>query len=221
MGCNEDVDENCLPDELPYHQVLLSEFEIDETEVTVDAYQACVDGGTCAPRTEFDAYGQLCEQTTAGDAPVNCVTWFQARDFCEWAGKTLPTEAQWEKAARSDDGRVYPWGNEAPACNLLIMDECGDGVARVGSRPDGASPYGALDMAGNLFEWTAVWYSTTYYSESPHENPRGPTSGMRRTIRSAAPNYTPVGLRLSQRRVDWEVLGPDTASSLVGFRCVI
>ncbi len=153
---------------------------------------------------------------------VVCVTWFQARDFCESQGKQLPTEAQWGKAARGTDGRLYPWGNQPPACNLVPMQSmCGDDILPVGSKPAGASPYGALDMAGNVFEWTADWYSGSYYVNSPDTNPPGPTTGTRRTVRSAAINYLASGLRVSQRGVDYEEGGPDTGSSIVGFRCAL
>jgi formylglycine-generating enzyme required for sulfatase activity len=220
MGCSDDEGVVCPGDELPFHEVTLAAFEIDRTEVTVQAYDECVAEGACSRQTDRDAFDEVCEQTTAGRQPVNCVTWSQADAFCEWAGKQLPTEAQWEKAARGDDGRIYPWGDEAPTCERVVSSaECADGVEPVGSRPDGASPYGALDMAGNLFEWTADWYSDSYYSASPASDPMGPEVGERHTIRSAGPNYTAAGLRISVRGVDWEQRKTDAASSQIGFRC--
>lgn len=222
MGCNEDVDVDCWPDEYPYHEVTMSAYAIDRTEVTVADYAACMEGGECGPPVDLDGYDNPCQHTMGDDQPVVCVTWFNARDYCQWAGKELATEAQWEKAARGDDGRLYPWGNQPPTCNLVVMSGmCGDTIEPVGSKPAGASPYGVLDMAGNVFEWTADWYSSAYYLQSPDMDPPGPDMGTRRTVRSAAPNYVASGLRISQRGVDYEETGPDSGSSIVGFRCAL
>ena len=152
MGCNHEVDWDCSVSEDPYHQVHIGTFEIDATEVTVLEYGGCVvDFGACSqPSTSLSGcnWGQ-----GKPDHPVNCVDWFQAKAYCEWAGKRLCTEAEWEKAARGLDGRVYPWGNEEPACEHAVIPECSDSSQPVGTKPAGASPYGLLDMAGNVREW--------------------------------------------------------------------
>jgi formylglycine-generating enzyme required for sulfatase activity len=172
MGCNERVDDECADAEKPGRRVHVRAFAIDRTEVTVEAYEACVRGGGCAePEVGVD-----CNWGKSGQErhPINCVDWQQARTYCEWAGKRLPTEAEWEKAARGEDGRKYPWGNLgfARAGKVAnIADETAkaqdsavswalegyrDGYYRtapMGSFPDGASPYGAEDMIGNVWEW--------------------------------------------------------------------
>jgi eukaryotic-like serine/threonine-protein kinase len=149
MG-SADSDPDATPQEKPQHTVSLDAFWIDQTEVTGAMYARCVAGGKCKPRwclsgPEFDQH------------PAVCVDWFNAKAYCEWAGRRLPTEAEWEKAARGTDDRLYPWGNEPATCELAVMNDgsgngCGGGSAstRVGSKPKGASPYGALDMAGNV-----------------------------------------------------------------------
>ncbi|MCL3780754.1 hypothetical protein EMN47_10210 [Prolixibacteraceae bacterium JC049] len=184
MGCSPETDPNCeetFDEQL--HVVYLDEFQIDKYEVTYERYQRCVEAGVCKKL----AVGGACNAEWDGvdHFPVNCVTWYQAKKFCEWEGKRLPTEAEWEKAARGNDLRAYPWGNEFPTPELAVIDKpnggflgCGTGnTLNVGSRPKGASPYGAMDMAGNLWEWTADWYGKDYYPNSPRKNPKGPNHG--------------------------------------------
>jgi len=183
MGCNEAIDTNCNDDEKPYHEVTLSAYYIDRYEVTVRDYKACVDAGVCTVPTG----DSNCNWNLSGRDfhPINCVSWEQANTYCQWAGKRLPTEAEWEKAARGTDGRLYPWGNSPePSCQNIVIEglpnqtNCSGGsTLPVGSRPLGNSPYNVSDMLGNVFEWINDRYSATYYSESPNVDPQGPAVG--------------------------------------------
>jgi formylglycine-generating enzyme required for sulfatase activity len=175
MGCSGSS-AACDADEQPYHWVELDAYRITTTEITQAQYQACIAGGSCSePYT-----GGVCEWDPAfqPNHPVNCVTWQKAADYCTWLGGGLPTEAQWEKAARGSSQSKYPWGNADPDCTLANFDEdvCPGGLADVGSHPAGASPYGVHDMAGNVGEWVADYFSPSYYASSPGPNPTGPTT---------------------------------------------
>lgn len=210
----------------PAHEVYVSGFFIDKYEVTVDKYRRCVEEGGCsAPKKAHDD-SQSFNHGASGrrNHPINGVDWHQAKAYCVWAGKRLPTEAEWEKAARGTDGRVYPWGNEEPNCMLAVMNSsgiersrgCGKGQTwEVGSRPDGVSPYGAYDMAGNVFEWIADWYDEDYYGSSATRDPKGPARGSGRVLRGGSWNHTGVTLLTSSRYYD----APIYASASVGFRC--
>lgn len=208
MGCNEEVDTNCDDDEKPGRTVTLSAFEIDVTEVTQDQYAACVAAGDCPePACPWD-----CERT---DYPASCLTFAAANAYCAWAGKRLPTEAEWEKAARGEDGLKYPWGNDEPTCDLANMGGCGDVAAPVGSVPDGASPYGVLDMAGNMVEYVSDWYIATYYATAPAVDPTGPASGSRFGGRGGGFRSDANYQRTSKR----DVYDPPDQGAALGFRC--
>jgi formylglycine-generating enzyme required for sulfatase activity len=168
MGCNERVDRACDADERPYHAVSLGAFAVDRTEVTQAAWARCLRAGACtAPTANFDP-------RALPDYPVTNVGWEQARAYCAWTGKRLPTEAEWEKAARGPDGRIYPWGDALPDCAFATLDICGFVTEPVGTHRRGASPYGAYDLAGNVVEWVADLYDASYYAHSPPHDPRGP-----------------------------------------------
>jgi formylglycine-generating enzyme required for sulfatase activity len=208
MGCNEEVDDECEDDERPLHTVSLSAFEIDVTEVTQEQYAACVTAGDCPqPECEWD-----CERT---EYPASCLTFAAARTYCTWAGKRLPTEAEWEKAARGEDGAKYPWGNDAPTCELTNMGGCGEAALPVGSVPDGASPYGVLDMSGNMVEFVADWYSPTYYEMSPSTDPQGPETGTRFGGRGGGFRSDAEYQRASKR----DYYDPPDQGAALGFRC--
>ena len=209
--------------EAPQRMVQLERFWIDATEVTVAHYAACVADGAC---TEPDAGGDCNWMVTGRDAhPINCVDWAQADEYCAWAGdgtKRLPTEAEWEKAARGTDGRLFPWGDSPNAsCTHVVKQDgndpggCGSGsTMEVGSKPLGVSTYGAHDMSGNVYEWVADWYGS--YDPQKTVDPTGPDTGSTRVARGAAwVNGASVNFRAS-RRIDY---APDTRLSRLGFRC--
>jgi formylglycine-generating enzyme required for sulfatase activity len=206
MGCNQADDALCVNDELPYHAVSISRFEIDETEVTQRAYAACVDDGACTPPS--DAYDPNVE------LPVVYVDWDQANAFCHFVNERLPTEAEWEMAARGPDGRIYPWGDAPPDCELANVAGCGDALEPVGTHLAGASYYGALDMAGNAMEWVADYYDASYYAASPPSDPQGPASGTYRSKRGGSFLGDPQTVRVSYR-----VEGFPVGLANLGFRC--
>jgi formylglycine-generating enzyme required for sulfatase activity len=208
IGCNASVDTDCAADEKPMHTVTLSAFAIERTEVTQNQYATCVSAGACTePSCAWD-----CAQ---GEHPAGCILWAQAKAYCAWVGARLPTEAEWEAAARGGDGRKYPWGNTEPDCTLVTMSGCSASSDPVGQHPTGASPYGALDMAGNVVEMVADWFDGTYYQSSPTVDPTGPQTGTRYGGRGGGYLSAPVWQRTSARDV-YDLT--DSAKSL-GFRC--
>jgi len=157
VGCNSQSDNECLDNERPGRRVFLPAFKIDMHEVALKDYEQCVDAEACSAADE-EGYGCVYGTWFRGDRPVNCVDWKQARAYCQWKGRRLPTAREWEKAARGPDGRVFPWGNEPgqepPAAVAPLVED----LLPVGSNAKGASPYGVLDMAGNVAEWTGSTY---------------------------------------------------------------
>jgi len=206
MGCNAAVDQQCSDDEKPKHTVTLSAFEIDRTEVTQAAYAACVMDGACEPAS--------CDwNCDNADFPATCVTWSQATSYCTWAKKRLPTEAEWEKAARGEEGNKYPWGNDEPDCTRANMAGCGNALKAVGG--GAPSPYGAVDMAGNVVEFVSDFYDAKYYANSPAQDPKGPASGKQYGGRGGGFKSDAEYLRTSKR--DW--YDPTDAAPSLGFRC--
>lgn len=203
------------PDARPAHRTVVSSFWIDQYEVTNAQFRPCVESGVCQPpkdRRSFDD-SQLAQH------PVNNVTWNQARTYCRWAGKRLPTEAEWEKAARGTDGRRYPWGNSDASVKAWLRERTlrpGDnGTAPVGSLPSTVSPYGVHDMVGNVWEWVNDWYAEDYYPTGPSQDPQGPLRGSFRVLRGGDLRQGSPEMRVSYR--GWDEMtywGPT-----LGFRC--
>lgn len=218
----------------PQVEVYLDPFWIDKTEVTNERYLACAEAGKC---TE-SAYMTL-RNVNYANYPVTYVTVQQAADYCAWAGKRLPTEAEWEKAARGTDGRMYPWGSEEPTnenqlANIPYYSDPESGLSAglfpVGSFPEGESPYGALDMAGNVWEWTASYYDIAYYQRLQEqieadgdvvENPPGAESGIAPVIRGGSAAETEINNYLYYTRTTNRGYVNMSSSYYIGFRCVM
>ena len=196
----------------PVHQVTLSAYRIQKYEVTAGDYSDCVTAGECTVANT----GGSCTYQAAGkeDHPINCVDWHQARAYCQWLGGELPTEAQWEYAARGNDGRTYPWGNEAPNSTRLNYEGKIGHTTAVGTYPTGISPFGLFDMAGNIWEWTLDWYSS--YPSVAQLDPTGPGSGSVRVLRGGSWGGGAGSLRAANREdqerspdIDADVTGQD------------
>ena len=230
MGSNDHQD-----DEKPVHNVYLDGFWIDQYEVTNGMYGKCVEAKVCGlpfppdllwqfsfPAEEFLLYGpgdskfldQLATDQEFFSQPVTNVPWDFANAYCHWVDRRLPTEAEWEKAARGVDRRTYPWG-ETVDCTKANLFSCAGNPSRVGSFEEGKSPYGAYDMAGNALEWVADWYGRSYYQESPDENPLGPDTGLYRVYRGGSWGSEEAASRTTNR--------PGYVANLpldyIGFRC--
>ena len=201
--------------ENPEHVVSLSDYWIYSTEVTNQQYKLCVEMGQCTiPDLEVNL--SYTDFTHAND-PVVGVTYGQAVAYCEFVNGRLPTEAEWEKAARSPQGSIYPWGDETPSCDLGNFDNCVGERASVIDYPDGKSYFGSLDMAGNVFEWVADWYDANYYDNSPSENPSGPDTGNFRSIRSSSFKSGFDQIPITNRFFE----DPQSGRYDLGIRCVV
>jgi formylglycine-generating enzyme required for sulfatase activity len=204
---------NDLRADNPQHPIDLDSYWMDQVEVTNAMYAKCVAAGPCLRPALYDSdYGVWAYR----DYPVVYVNWYQADGYCRWAGRALPTEAQWEKAARGKDGPRYPWGDSPPNprlvnFNLSLIAE----PVPVYRYPLGASPYGVLNMAGNVREWVADWYGEFYYQSSPTKDPTGPSTGTQRSLRSGS--YAEDAQQISSfTRFKHE---PESAGLSRGFRC--
>lgn len=202
-------------DERPVHRVDLSTFWIDKFEVTVSGYQACVDGGFCDPAG--NAAGCNAARSDRPDHPINCITWEQAQNFCIWADKLLPTEAEWEKAARGIDSRRFVWGDRFPHPDLLNYGDNIGSTTPVGTYPAGLSFYGVHNMGGNVNEWTTDYYDANYYVDSPELDPPGPASGSLRVVRGTnwKVGFPTEALTATVR----QAFVPTTQDNSLGFRC--
>jgi formylglycine-generating enzyme required for sulfatase activity len=204
-------------DETPVHTVTLDAFWIDQTEVTNSMYTKCVQAGACEVQatTGSNTHANYFTAPKFVDYPVVDLKWVNADKYCSWAGRRLPTEAEWERAALGTEGFTYPWGNTNPTSALLNFNTPAGDTVKVGSYPKGASPYGALDMAGNLREWVADWYDAKYYAASPKSNPTGPTEGKFRVVRGGSWHSDVYSVRSADR----QYLDPGSRDVTVGFRC--
>ena len=201
-------------DEQPVHRVFLDSFYLDMFEVTNGRFAKFVAAIQSEP-----PWGFADQETPVvhAEQPVRWVTWLEATGYCLWAGKRLPTEAEWEKAARGTDGRVYPWGNDPPTAAQAIfgLKEGAETVSPIGNRDLGRSPYGVHDLAGNLYEWVADWYDEDFYTTNPTINPRGPAEGAAKGQRGGSYTNQPYRLRATFRTKS----DPTDNAPHVGFRC--
>jgi formylglycine-generating enzyme required for sulfatase activity len=207
------------PDEVPVHKVCISAFEMDEHEVMNEEYEACVVAGSCTAPSDSSSYTRpsYYGHYVYDDFPVIHVDWFQASAYCAWAGKRLPTEAEWEYAARGGlDGARYPWGNAITGTDANFLnsgDPWDNDTTPVEHFPPNG--YGLYDVAGNVWEWVNDWYRSDYYSVSPTNDPPGPASGTRRGMRGGSWYDIKDYLRVSHRG-DYN---PGSGNANLGFRC--
>jgi formylglycine-generating enzyme required for sulfatase activity len=201
-------------EEKPVHTVNLKAFWIDQTEITNEMYAKCVQAGGCSPPSNPSHF----DDPNYADHPVVYVAWQAANQYCKWAGRRLPTEAEWEKAARGTDGRTFPWGDTID-CSLANYwgneNGCVNDTTPVGSYPDGASPYGALEMTGNVMEWVSTLFAKYPYEAS--DGREDPGASGSRVLRGGSWNVTAEFSRGSRR--DWYI--PTAKRNYVGYRCAM
>ncbi len=208
----------------PVRSVTVSDFAIDRYEVTAGEYKKCVDSGVCAaPPASFLSSNPKCNYGTARSAhPMNCVSWTEANNYCLWKQKRLPTEAEWEFAARGKNSNLYPWGADTPTCKHANFTEksddlspgCGEATGPIGKKPAGKSPFGIHDMAGNVEEWTADWYAK--WKPGSAVNPGGPLTGTERVVKGSAYDLSGISDQIAARR---EGVKPANREVWLGFRC--
>jgi len=227
------LDPSSALDEKPVHKVDMKGYWIDKVEVTNAMFLLCVQAGACNPpqSTTSKSHSSYFNNAEFNDFPVVNVTWDSARQYCEWAGRRLPTEAEWEYAARGNTVNTYPWGEDKPDDARANFNYTLSDTSQVGSYPAGASPFGVLDMAGNVYEWTNDYYDSKYYTSGPASNPIGPelrTAYFDRVVRGGSYADPEVSIRVAKRA---SVLGPNLDAELgsaaylgefsprIGFRC--
>jgi formylglycine-generating enzyme required for sulfatase activity len=200
--------------EYPPHPVYLDAFWMDKTEVSNAMYEKCVNSGACFP--PVPRLNPYWGKWAYRNLPVVYANWYAAQMYCQWAGRRLPTEAEWEKSARGTDKRYYTWGNSRANPRLANYAESLIGEPLPADRyPLGASPYGVLNMDGNVREWVADWYDSKYYFVAPYKNPKGAETGTERSLRGGAYDANADDIT-TFRRYKHE---PDSAGLSRGFRC--
>lgn len=233
MGATE-IEAGPKVDQLPRHKVYLNAYWIDRVEVTNDRYKQCVEAGACQPpvRTASSTRENYFGNPDYADYPVIWISYNDAVFYCGWASRRLPSEAEWERAARGDEGtNQYPWGSREPDGELAnfcdvnctfdwrapSIDDSFADTSPVGLFNAGASPYGLLNLAGNVWEWVLDYYKPDYYSQSPYENPPGPLTGLERVLRGGSFENSASDIRASNRYF----FAGDAATSSFGFRCAV
>ncbi|HZS12380.1 MAG TPA: formylglycine-generating enzyme family protein [Nitrospirales bacterium] len=229
MGSSKKIDRYAYPPEMPQRKVYLDAYEIDKFEVTAVQFLKFVLATNRPPLLDWRYDGGNFQETMANH-PVMHVSWYDAEAYCKWAGKRLPTSAEWEKAARGEDGRIYPWGNEPAGLSRANFGRTGlSGPVRdrperlmlyppiisVDKYENGVSPYGVYQMAGNVAEWTADWYDAGYYKTAPNTNPKGPDKGTQKAFRGGGWIDSTPSVRPAQRNGT----DPNTKMNWLGFRC--
>ena len=229
MGSDKKVDRNAYPAELPQRTIYLDAYEIDQFEVTTVQYLKYVLAKDLPPLIDWQYDGGNFQETMASH-PVMHASWADADAYCKWAGKRLPTEAEWEKAARGEDGRIYPWGNQPAGLSRANFGRTGlSGPVRdrperlvlyppiisVDKYDNAVGPYGTFQMAGNVAEWVADWYDKDYYKTAPDRNPKGPENGTQKSFRGGGWIDSTPSVRGAQRNGT----DPSTKMNWMGFRC--
>ena len=206
-------------DEQPQRTIYLDTFSIDRYEVTNHQYQQFVAATGHRKAAPPSRYAKSMGKMRSPNQPAVYVSWDDAVAYCRWKGKRLPTEAEWEKAMRGTDGRLWPWGNEEKpnGANWARVQDGHDVSARVGTFQTDKSPYGVMDGAGNVMEWVADWYQEAYYKDSPDKDPPSPEFGIFRVMRGGGYTTTGGDLRITSR----SKMVPDFRDETIGFRCAI